>query len=148
MYHLLALLLISVVSFSKSDFYKSMESKKETEVFAMEKLVAVSEVNSDQKAYYGAILMKSAEFQKTPSDKLKKFKQGKELLENVIGSNPTNTEYRFLRLIIQENAPKLLKYNSNISEDVKLIQDNYPKLSKEIKTAIVNYSKTSSNLSL
>lgn len=144
------ILILAVVagSFSKSEFFKALESGNQTTIVTLEKKIADATVNDDQKAYYGAILMKTSEYQKTAGDKLKKFKEGKALLEGVIESNSSNIEYRFLRLMIQENAPKILKYNSNIKEDVAFIKNNLSKASKEIKTAITNYSEVSSNLKL
>lgn len=147
MLHFICAVIIAA-SFSKTEFFKTLESGNQSSITAMEKKVAESTVNDDQKAYYGAILMKTSEYQKTAGDKLKKFKEGKALLEGVIQNNSTNAEYRFLRLMIQENAPKILKYNTNISEDVSLIKTNLSKVSKEIKQAITNYESVSKNLKL
>lgn len=148
MIHYLLTLIVAVGSFSKSEFFKAMESGNQTTIVAMEKKTADASVNDDQKAYYGAIVMKTSEYQKSAGDKLKKFKEGKALLEGVIENNSSNVEYRFLRLMIQENAPKILKYNSNIKEDAAFIKNNLSKASKEIKTAITNYSEVSANLKL
>lgn len=139
---------ILALGFSKTEFFKTLESGNQSSITAMEKKVAESTASEDQKAYYGAILMKTSEYQKTAGDKLKKFKEGKALLEGVIQNNSTNVEYRFLRLMIQENAPKILKYNTNISEDTALIKANLTKVSKEIKQAITNYESVSKNLKL
>jgi hypothetical protein len=92
--------------------------------------------------------MKKSGFEKTPKEKLELFKQGKTLLEKEISSNAKNTEYRFLRLIIQENAPAILKYQSNIVEDAKWIKANYSSLATDVKNSIVSYAKTSKNLDL
>lgn len=148
MIHYLLTLIVAVGSFSKSEFFKAMETGNQTTIVAMEKKIADASVNDDQKAYYGAVVMKTSEYQKTAGDKLKKFKEGKTLLEAAIQSNSSNVEYRFLRLMIQENAPKILKYNSNIKEDVTFIKENLNKASKEVKTAITNYSGVSDNLKL
>src|SRR5690606_14362558 len=142
------LTVVFVLSFSKAEFFKAMESSDAKLIVSIEQKVASSIDSDEKKAYYGAILMKSADFQKTPGEKLKKFKQGKELLESVIASNPNQVEYRFLRLMIQENAPKIVKYDQNIEEDCKLIKSNLSKVSSELKNAISNYTKTSKNLKL
>lgn len=148
MIQFVSILLIAVASFSKTDFFKTMESGDQSSIVALEKKIATSAVNDDQKAYYGAVVMKSSEYQKTAGDKLKKFKEGKALLENAIQNHPNNTEYRFLRLMIQENAPKMLKYNANIEEDIVLIKENLSKTSKEVRTAINNYSEVSKHLKI
>jgi hypothetical protein len=69
-------------------------------------------------------------------------------LEKAILKNNKNAEYRFLRLIIQENAPKVLKYNANIKEDVKVVSSEYLSFASEVKSAVVNYSKTSASLKI
>lgn len=125
-----------------------MESGKQESIIALEKKMRGFSVSDDQQAYLGAIGMKTAEYQKSPGDKLKKFREGKVLLEKAIQIHPDNVEYRFLRLMIQENAPGILKYNTNIKEDVSLIKENISKASKEIKTAITNYSGVSENLKI
>lgn len=148
MIHFISILAIIVTGFSKADFFKTMESGDQSGIIALEKKIAESAVNNDQKAYYGTILMKSSEFQKSAGDKLKKFKEGKVLLEDIIHNNPNNAEYRFLRLMIQENAPKILKYNTNIKDDAAFIRENINKVPGEIKSAITNYAGISANLKL
>lgn len=144
----LLIAIIAATGFSKAEFFKAMESGNQSEIVAMEKKISGSAVNGDQKAYYGAIMMKTSEYQKTPGEKLKKFKEGKILLENAIQSAPDNVEYRFLRLMIQENAPRILKYTSNIKEDVAFIKENLATVSKEVKAALTNYAGVSANLKL
>jgi hypothetical protein len=100
------------------------------------------------KKHKGALLMKKAGFQKTPKDKLTFFKEGRILLENEISLDPKNSEYRFLRLIIQENAPKIVKYNTDILGDSDLVKNNYLSLHSEVKSAIITYSKSSTILKL
>lgn len=102
--------------------------------------------SSEIKAFKGALQMKAAQFQKTAKDKLNLFNAGKKLLESEIKSNDGNVEYRFLRLLIQENAPKQLKYNGNIEEDVLNIVSGYSKLKESTKSAIESYAKKSASL--
>jgi hypothetical protein len=102
--------------------------------------------SSEIKAFKGALQMKAAQFQKTAKDKLSLFNAGKKLLESEIKSNDGNVEYRFLRLLIQENAPKQLKYNGNIEEDVLSIIGGYTKLKESTKAAIESYAKKSASL--
>ena len=104
-------------------------------------------VSPKTNAYQGALIMKKASFQKTAKQKIAEFKQGASLLEAAISSSPKNAEFRFLRLCIQENAPKILKYNKNIDSDKELIIQTYPHLNSQLKLIIFNYSKTSVVLS-
>jgi hypothetical protein len=50
--------------------------------------------------------------------------------------------------MIQENAPKILKYQHNLKEDGIFVKEHYLSLSSEIKNAVIAYSKTSNNLKL
>jgi hypothetical protein len=102
--------------------------------------------SSEVKAFKGALQMKAAQFQKTAKDKMALFNSGKKVLESEIKSNDGNVEYRFLRLLIQENAPKQLKYNGNIDEDVAAIIAGYSKLKESTKTAVESYAKKSASL--
>ena len=57
-----------------------------------------------------------------------------------------NPEFHFLRLMIQENAPKIVKYHSDIEKDVSIIQESYKKMSPELQTAVMDYRKQSKSL--
>ncbi|UII27339.1 hypothetical protein LVD15_02610 [Fulvivirga maritima] len=94
---------------------------------------------TDIKAYKGTLLMTKAGLVKGPANKLELFKEGHELLEDAIDSQNANVEYRFLRLTIQEHAPKILNYNNEIEEDKALILKSYPELDKDLKNYIKDY---------
>ena len=102
--------------------------------------------SSEVKAFKGALQMKAAQFQKTAKDKMTLFNSGKKVLESEIKSNDGNVEYRFLRLLIQENAPKQLKYNGKIEEDAAAVIVGYSKLKESAKTAVESYAKKSASL--
>lgn len=108
------------------------------------KLKPTSQLN----AYRGTLEMQLASFVSGAKNKLDKFKEGNKILEAEISSHPTNAEYRFLRLSIQENAPRILKYYKNIEEDKVMITDAYPTLPTQLKSVIKEYSKTSKALDL
>ncbi len=105
----------------------------------LDSLAQKSQVN----AYKGTLLMRKANFEKTPREKLELFKTGRILLENEISSHPDNLEYRLLRFIIQENAPPVLKYNQQLNHDKTKIIEGYKSadsfLQDQIKT-YCNYS--------
>jgi hypothetical protein len=48
--------------------------------------------------------------------------------------------------MIQEHAPKILKYNHHVEADTKLIIKEYDHMSPDIKDAVLNYAKTSPGL--
>jgi hypothetical protein len=137
-----------LASFSKSEYFKVIQGK---DAKAIQKLITTldqSTASSDRTAYLGALTMKSATLKDTPKEKLAVFKKGKDLLEKAITANKKNTEYRFLRLMIQENAPKILKYSSNKTEDALWIKEHYTSCSSEIIQAIKNYAAQSVVLDL
>ena len=49
----------------------------------------------------------------------------------------------FIRLIIQEHAPKAVRYQNNITEDAELVISKFDLLSNELKTEVIKYSRTS-----
>ena len=137
-----------LATFSKAELFKTLESGNQKELLALENKLSSQKSNNEQQAYLGTVKMKSSEFEKTPADKLKKFKEGKIQLEKSIESEPSNPEFRFLRLMIQENAPKILKYNDKVKTDAHFVKTNVDKLPKEVKVTVQEYSKTSTNLRL
>ncbi len=76
-------------------------------------------------AYKGAILTLKAKFAKGFKSKKTFFKEGAELLEYAITTEPKNIEIRCLRLGVQENAPKIVGYKKNILEDKQYIIDHF-----------------------
>jgi hypothetical protein len=148
MIHLLFFIVLNATGFSKTEYFKVFSGNDETGVTKMVEKLKKTNESSDQTAYLGALKMKQAEFLKTPKEKLELFKEGKGLLEKMISKNSSNAEYRFLRLLIQENAPKVLKYNDKVQEDAKFITSQYAYLNPDVKTAVLNYSKKSSSLKI
>ena len=59
-----------------------------------------------------------------------------------------NIIYRFLRFVIQENCPKILKYNTQIRTDSNIIRQNYKSLDKITKEFVRDYAKKSEVLNL
>lgn len=148
----LILVLLSVMSLSaysqldRKAIYTALASDSKEVVQKQLEGIQDAKESSEVKAFKGALQMKAAQFQKTAKDKMNLFNTGKKLLESEIKSNDGNVEYRFLRLLIQENAPKQLKYNGNIEEDVMSIVAGYSKLKESTKTALESYAKKSTSL--
>lgn len=130
------------------------QTKKVYDVLASENITAIDNqlkelANSKEtshQAYAGALLMKKAGLVKGPSKKLKFFKEGRKKLEHAIESHKDNGEYRFLRLMIQENAPDILGYNKEMEEDAAMIRQKYASLPAAVKDAIQAYSNESKKL--
>lgn len=140
-------LLVTPVKIDKLSFYKAFESnsqeKIESKLGAIDKLAS----SAQKDAYAGALIMKQSQFFETPKEKANRFKVGKDLLEQAIKAQPQNPEYRFLRFAIQENAPKILKYNGNLTEDKDIIITKFKSLDVVVRKVVQEYSKTSANLS-
>jgi len=133
---------------SRKELYTTLAGES---VETVDRLISQLENSADNqlnKAYIGALGMRKAGLIKGPAAKLKQFKEGAEALEKIIDENPANAEYRFLRLIIQENAPKILKYNKEIEEDTQLIISKFDGLDKSLQSEIQNYGKTSEVLKI
>ncbi len=92
--------------------------------------------------------MKLSGLQKNASTKLKIFKSGRLLLESSINANPKNIEWRFLRFMVQENAPKVVKYRSNLVEDKSEIINNFNSFDKTLQGIIKEYAQKSMLLNL
>lgn len=131
-----------------AELYKALSSDNmEAIQIQIEKVQQSSLENKE--AYEGALLMKKSGLLKGHAkQKLSIFKSGKTKLESSIIKEPKNAEFRFLRLIIQENAPKLVKYNQDIKEDVEMIKEHYKKFPTYLQQIIADYSKTSNDLKI
>ena len=97
----------------------------------------------EKEAFIGAMLMKKAGLVSSPRDKLSLFKKGHAKLESAIMNQDKNAEYRFLRLVIQENAPAILGYKNDIGKDKELILSLYKTLSVTVRDAIHGYTTRS-----
>jgi hypothetical protein len=133
----------TVNSFSKKDFYRALSGNSVEKINQEIGILENGNPVQSADAYKGALYMKKASFPATLNEKLSLFKNGKALLENEIAKQTGNIEFRFLRLIIQENAPGFLAYNNNIQEDKNSIINGFSKLDIELKNIILEYSKQS-----
>lgn len=99
-------------------------------------------------AYKGAIATLKAKYAKGIKNKTSYFKEGAQLIEFASQSEPDNIEIRCIRLSVQENAPKIVRYSNKISEDKKYILEHYHQVDNpEIKKFIKNYVLLSNGFS-
>jgi hypothetical protein len=129
----------------RNTFYAAMASDKIELIKAQEEVVKSSSMPGKE-AFEGALLMKRAGLVGKAGDKLSLFKSGHKLLDEAIKNDGDNPELRFLRLMIQENAPKILKYKSNISSDSQFIKQQFHQLNPEVQKAVIEYSKQAKTL--
>jgi len=126
-----------VQKFEKAAFYDAMASGDLT---AINKEL---DVVKGKDGYEGALLMRKAGLVKKPKEKLALFKAGRIKLETALLADNENTEFHFLRLAIEEHAPKIVKYHKDINKDKDLVIKNFKNLSPAVQHAILDYCKNS-----
>ncbi|MDB5209945.1 MAG: hypothetical protein JWQ30_772 [Sediminibacterium sp.] len=128
--------------FDKESFYSAMASGNMEQI--NDELVVVRAASFHEKdAYEGALLMRKSGLLKKAQEKLNAFKAGRIKFETALQDDGDNAEYRFLRLTIQEHAPRVVKYYHEIEKDSQFIKKAYKNLSPVVQKAILDYSKTS-----
>jgi hypothetical protein len=128
--------------FEKAAFYEVMDNGDIAALDNQIEIVKTSSLNNKE-GYEGALLMRKAGKVRGPKKKLGFFKEGRIKLETAILADADNTEFRFLRLAIEENAPKIVKYRNDIEKDKLVIQKNFKTLPQSVQHAIINYCKKS-----
>ena len=145
---LFSLVVCGSVLGQKSTFYNTLKgSNKELLLKQLESLPFTKNSNL-KKGYEGAINCKIASCEKTPKNKLDYFKKGALQLEEAIKKDENNIELRFLRLLIQENAPPIVKYNKDIKKDCLFIKEHFIGADAELKKIMLDYTKSSANLKI
>lgn len=132
------------VVFDKKVYYKILTENNLREI--NEQILLLQNLNT-YSAHRGALEMKKAGLINNPSEKLSLFKSGKTKLETAIQKDSNSTELRFLRLLIQENSPKIVQYDQQQKQDASYIRLHYQKLQAPVQEALYNYSTRSANLS-
>jgi hypothetical protein len=131
-----------VENFDKAAYYAILKSGKIDKVDD-ELTLLTSTTIVEKEAYEGTLLMKKAALIKIPAERLKTFKKGRTKLETALLNDGSNGEYHFLRLVIQENAPKIVKYSADIETDKQDIQRSFKSLSPVVQGVILDYCKSS-----
>lgn len=129
-------------TFDKSAFYSAMATNNLDAVNAQLSIIKSASIN-EKDAYEGALLMKKAGLVTKAKEKLTLFKSGRLKLEASIKKDKSNAELNFLRLIIQEHAPKMVDYRKDLENDISAIRLNYKTLPPVVQQAISDYSKKS-----
>lgn len=92
--------------------------------FAVYDKLEQANLSNLENGYFGVIESMLANHTFDPLKKITYFNAGKNKLENTINQSPTNTELRYLRLMVQLNVPSLLGYSSYIESDRTFIIQN------------------------
>ena len=73
--------------------------------------------NALTKAYKGICQTMMAEHVFLPSTKISYFNKGKKNIDEAISNYPSHCELRYIRMLVQLNAPGFLGYNKEIEDD-------------------------------
>ena len=128
--------------FDRAAFYDAMSKKNLEQVNGQLAIVGKTSITEKQ-AFEGALIMKKAGLISGAGKKLNTFKDGARKLEASLQKDSGNAEYRFLRLMIQENAPGILGYKDDLKKDSEYLRKNFKSLPQEAKDAVIDYSKNS-----
>ena len=128
--------------FDKEEFYKVM-SAGDVNAIDNELVVVTGYATTNKEGYEGALLLRKSGLISGPRKKLDMFKAGRIKLETAIINDPGNVEDHFLRLAIEERAPKIVKYHADIEADKSIVKREFKNLSPVVQHAILDYSKTS-----
>ena len=122
----------------RTSYKAAAQDKTKVEAFHRSLSEIDTDVNSVLAAYKGASIALMAKQAKSIKDKKDGFINGVSYIEQAIERAPNNIEIRFVRLSIQENSPKILRYKANLDEDKQFIMAQF----KFIKyTHLKNYLK-------
>ena len=125
----------------RTSYYKAFASDDTLRI--NKEIKAIQEMKLPGKeAFTGGLLMKKSGLIPL-AGKLNCFNLGRKKLEHAIQMDPGNAEFRFLRLMIQENCPPVLRYNGQIETDAGIISREFPSFPPELKIIVRDYSKQS-----
>lgn len=128
--------------FDKAAFYSAMAANNLEAINTQLHIIRSLSI-MEREAYEGALLMKKAGLVTKAKEKLSLFKTGRLKLEASIKKDTGNTEFNFLRLIIQEHAPRVVEYRNNLENDIAAIRSNFKTLPQVVQQAIQDYIKKS-----
>lgn len=123
-------------------FKHASESKVKAQTF-YDEAQKLEEGSEQKQVFLGAALVTLAKFEKGLKHKMDLTKQGAEMLEAGIAKDPQNVAYRLVRLIIQENVPKIVGYRKDIETDKAFIKTHFSEQSEDLKAWIRDYAKSS-----
>lgn len=122
----------------RNAYKETVQNKANIELFYNQLSEITTNDTPEKIAYKGAATALMARQAKTIKEKKTEFLNGIALVEYAIEKEPNNIEARLVRLSIQENTPKFLKYKQNIESDKEFIYQNF----QSIKSAsLKNYLK-------
>lgn len=99
----------------RADFHEKEPDEQRLETIINEKGYEDSPLTA---AYKGLCETMMAKYAFMPTSKLRYFNNGKSKIESAIRAQKDNPELRYIRLMVQLNAPALLGYYGQVSGDI------------------------------
>lgn len=131
----------------RKEFVSATSSAAAAEKFLRTTEAISATSNPLLRAYKGAALLIWGKYVKEIEAKKKLSREGISLLEAAVKKDPDHIEIRTLRLSIQENSPKILKYKGKIEEDRAFVTQGYEELPEgELRSFVGGYLKNSEKL--
>jgi hypothetical protein len=121
-------------------------SGQKTQIAAEEFNILMEGVNTNTpvlKAYFGAAIALKAKYGGNIREKREFFEQAVEHIEAAIQADSNNPEIRLIRLSVQENSPRIVKYKDNMDEDKAFILEHFASQSTAVKRCIRDYVSNS-----
>jgi hypothetical protein len=136
------------ITILRKEFVEAASSKENSEQFINTTAKITSASKPNLMAYRGAALIIQGKYLPKLEDKKKSIKEGVALLDGAVSKDPRNIEVRAIRMGVQENTPKIVKYRGNIAEDKAFILKNYSDISSaQLKTFVEGYIQHSKSFS-
>jgi len=117
-------------------------------VHEIKKIINISKKKMDDPVvlaynYTGKLML--LDYSNNPFEKYKVFKTKTKQIDSIISVNQKNIEIRLLRYVLQKNSPNFLKYNTNLSSDLKFIKSHLYKENENLKLYIKSLLKQFNN---
>lgn len=124
-------------------YFEAAKTSKEATENLYESLHDYNGSDAIMLAYKGASYTLKARFTESRTEKKSLVTEGIQLLEKAVQSAPKQMEVRLVRLAVQENSPKILKYKGNITEDKQLLISSYAAQSAALQSIVKRYAQQS-----
>jgi hypothetical protein len=126
---LFGLMMVSLMFSGESGVEKKIRQDFHDGEFTEKRLEVIIDNNGYEntaltKAYKGLCETMMAEYVYLPTTKLKYFNKGKKKIDESIRQQPDNPELRYIRLMVQMNAPSMLGYYREIQKDLDFFLSN------------------------
>lgn len=126
---LLSLLMLSGITLGNvRNGFKTAKQSEENAIAFNELMQKNMSIGTNVKlAYLGASEVMLADYGINIPQKISQFKKGRDMIESAVSAEPNNIEVRLVRLVIQDQIPRFLKYKDNIEEDKEFVLNNFSK---------------------